>query len=80
MNELVLIKGVYDADCRMVAVDFHITDTNLQYKVDLQQLVKRAGSVAQERNGLRDENMSVEEKYIAPTFDLFKPAVWERPH
>jgi hypothetical protein len=68
MDELHLIKRVDDADSRMVAVDFHITDTNLQYKFDLKQFEKKVESVALEWNRTTDKNVIVEEKYIAPYF------------
>jgi hypothetical protein len=59
--------NVVSADSRIVPVDYHISDTNLRYKFDLDKFVEQIQSVTDEWDATKDTE-NIEEKYIAPYF------------
>jgi hypothetical protein len=53
----------------MVPVDYHIADTDLEYRFDLDQFVEKIQYVAKEWNRTKDKSKDLgKEKYIAPYF------------
>jgi hypothetical protein len=68
---LEILKAEVDVsvDSRMVPVDYHIADTDLEYRFDLDQFVEKIQYVAKEWNRTKDKSKDLgKEKYIAPYF------------
>jgi hypothetical protein len=66
MDELSSLN-VVSPNSRIVPVNYHISDTELKHKFDLNQFVEHIQSVATEWNATKDTN-NPNEKYIAPYF------------
>ena len=66
MDELSSLN-VVSANSRIVPVNYHISDTELKHKFDLNQFVEHIQSVSKEWNATKDNN-NPNEKYIAPYF------------
>jgi hypothetical protein len=74
MRELDLIKKV-SVDDRLVPVDYHIADIDLQHQFNLNKLVEKIPFVAKEWNSTKETLCT-----FHPTSVLFNPVVWERPN